>query len=80
MTKHWKRSVTAPQTVEEFSVLVTFYEWVVRDRGLEKMGAVSSKIEDDKALQLCRERKKFLQQALDGRCALAAAHVAYIIL
>ena len=42
------------------------------------MGAASSKIEDDKALQLCRERKKFIRQALDGRCALAAAHVAYI--
>lgn len=42
------------------------------------MGAASSKVEDDKALQLCRERKKFIRQALDGRCALAAAHVAYI--
>ncbi|KAH9618865.1 hypothetical protein KSS87_014146 [Heliosperma pusillum] len=42
------------------------------------MGAASSKLEDDKALQLCRERKKFVRQALDGRCALAAAHVAYI--
>ncbi|KAK9689647.1 hypothetical protein RND81_09G073000 [Saponaria officinalis] len=42
------------------------------------MGVASSKLEDDKALQLCRERKKFVRQALDGRCALAAAHVAYI--
>lgn len=42
------------------------------------MGVASSKIDDDKALQLCRERKKFIRQALDGRCALAAAHVAYI--
>ncbi|XP_057526213.1 protein ROLLING AND ERECT LEAF 2 isoform X1 [Amaranthus tricolor] len=43
------------------------------------MGATSSKIDDDdKPLQLCRERKKFVRQSLDGRCALAAAHVAYI--
>ncbi|OVA12154.1 protein of unknown function DUF632 [Macleaya cordata] len=42
------------------------------------MGASSSKIEEDKALQLCRERKRFVRQALDGRCSLAAAHVAYI--
>ncbi|KAF2300078.1 hypothetical protein GH714_008080 [Hevea brasiliensis] len=42
------------------------------------MGVTSSKIEDDKALQLCRERKKFVRQALDGRCSLAAAHVTYV--
>ncbi|XVE59127.1 hypothetical protein DITRI_Ditri05aG0020600 [Diplodiscus trichospermus] len=42
------------------------------------MGASGSKIEEDKALQLCRERKKYVRQALDGRCSLAAAHVAYI--
>lgn len=42
------------------------------------MGAASSKIEEDKALQLCRERKKFVRQALDGRCSIAAAHVMYI--
>lgn len=42
------------------------------------MGAASSKIEEDKALQLCRERKKFVRQALDGRCSLAAAHVTYV--
>lgn len=43
-----------------------------------EMGASISKIEDDKALLLCRERKRFVRQALDGRCSLAAAHVAYI--
>lgn len=42
------------------------------------MGAASSKIEEDKALQLCRERKKFVKQALDGRSSVADAHVAYI--
>ncbi|XP_020231995.1 nitrate regulatory gene2 protein [Cajanus cajan] len=42
------------------------------------MGASSSKMDDDKALQLCRERKKFVRQALEGRCSLAAAHVSYV--
>lgn len=42
------------------------------------MGVSSSRIEEDKALQLCRVRKKLVRQALDGRCSLAAAHVAYI--
>ncbi|KAJ4906246.1 hypothetical protein Rs2_09904 [Raphanus sativus] len=43
-----------------------------------QMGATTSRIDEDKALQLCRERKKFVQQALDGRCLLAAAHVSYV--
>ncbi|XP_031385596.1 protein ALTERED PHOSPHATE STARVATION RESPONSE 1-like isoform X2 [Punica granatum] len=42
------------------------------------MGAANSKVEEDKALQLCRERKKFVKQALEGRCSLAEAHVAYV--
>ncbi|GAV72401.1 DUF632 domain-containing protein/DUF630 domain-containing protein [Cephalotus follicularis] len=42
------------------------------------MGISSSKLDEDKALQLCRERKKFIRQALDGRCSLATAHVMYI--
>ncbi|GFZ13053.1 bZIP transcription factor [Actinidia rufa] len=42
------------------------------------MGASSSRIEEDKALQLCRDRKKFVREALDGRCTLAATHVMYI--
>ncbi|RDY10416.1 Nitrate regulatory gene2 protein, partial [Mucuna pruriens] len=42
------------------------------------MGTSSSKMDDDKALQLCRERKKFVRQALDGRCSLASTHVSYV--
>ncbi|XP_010905438.1 nitrate regulatory gene2 protein [Elaeis guineensis] len=42
------------------------------------MGVSSSKIEDEKTLLLCRDRKHFVKQAIDGRCSLAAAHVAYI--
>ncbi|CAN6320171.1 unnamed protein product [Urochloa humidicola] len=37
-----------------------------------------SKSEDDKALVLCQERKRFVREALDGRCAFAANHFAYI--
>ncbi|KAJ0979080.1 hypothetical protein J5N97_014554 [Dioscorea zingiberensis] len=42
------------------------------------MGVSNSKMEDDKALLLCRERRRFVRQALDGRCSLAVAHVSYI--
>ncbi|KAG9459208.1 hypothetical protein H6P81_003716 [Aristolochia fimbriata] len=42
------------------------------------MGVSSSKLEDDKALLLCRQRKLFVRQALDGRCSLATAHVSYL--
>ncbi|KAI3795888.1 hypothetical protein L1987_38548 [Smallanthus sonchifolius] len=42
------------------------------------MGAINSKVEEDKALKLCRERKKFVGRALDGRCSLADTHFTYI--
>eukprot|EP01018_Ginkgo_biloba_P038261 Gb_01964 [translate_table: standard] len=42
------------------------------------MGCSSSRIEDDKIVLLCRERKRFIKQAIDQRYALATAHVAYI--
>ncbi|XP_076929340.1 uncharacterized protein LOC143593661 [Bidens hawaiensis] len=42
------------------------------------MGSTNSKVEEDKALQLCRERKKYVGKALDGRCSLAATHFTYI--
>ncbi|XP_015631957.1 protein ROLLING AND ERECT LEAF 2-like isoform X1 [Oryza sativa Japonica Group] len=43
-----------------------------------KMGSTRSKNEDDKAIVLCHERKRYVREALDGRCAFAAAHFAYI--
>ncbi|EMS64692.1 hypothetical protein TRIUR3_13450 [Triticum urartu] len=43
------------------------------------MGVASSMIEDDKVLVLCQERKRFVREALDGRCALACAHHDYIV-
>ncbi|CAM8921978.1 unnamed protein product [Rhodiola kirilowii] len=42
------------------------------------MGSGSSKLEKDEPLRLCRERKRFMKQAIDSRYDLAAAHVAYI--
>ncbi|CAH9128563.1 unnamed protein product [Cuscuta epithymum] len=42
------------------------------------MGGVNSKVEEDKALQLCDERKKIVSEAVDGRCLLAANHTAYL--
>lgn len=43
------------------------------------MGVASSMIEDDKVLLLCQERKRFVREALDARCALACAHHDYIV-
>ncbi|MQM07694.1 hypothetical protein Taro_040536, partial [Colocasia esculenta] len=66
----------------EFGVaarLLTFFYWSAYQFCFPiGMGVTSSRIEEDKALLLCRERKHFVKQALDGRCALAAAHVSYI--
>uniref|UniRef100_A0A7N0T8M3 BZIP transcription factor n=1 Tax=Kalanchoe fedtschenkoi TaxID=63787 RepID=A0A7N0T8M3_KALFE len=42
------------------------------------MGLGSSKLEKDEALRLCKQRKRFLSQAIDSRYDFAAAHVAYI--
>ncbi|KAF8009410.1 hypothetical protein BT93_J0408 [Corymbia citriodora subsp. variegata] len=43
-----------------------------------KTGVTSSKVEEDRALQLCRERKKFVKQAVDGWGSLVYAHVTYV--
>ncbi|XP_073152940.1 uncharacterized protein [Henckelia pumila] len=42
------------------------------------MGGASSKDQRSNALKLCKERKRFIKQAIDSRFALAAAHVSYI--
>lgn len=42
------------------------------------MGIANSKGERSSALKLCRERKRFIKQAIDSRYALAAAHVSYV--
>uniref|UniRef100_A0A2N9HLV8 DUF632 domain-containing protein n=1 Tax=Fagus sylvatica TaxID=28930 RepID=A0A2N9HLV8_FAGSY len=42
------------------------------------MGCTNSKTEKNVALRLCKERKRFIKQAIDSRYALAATHVSYI--
>ncbi|CAI9758242.1 unnamed protein product [Fraxinus pennsylvanica] len=42
------------------------------------MGATNSKSETSGALRLCKERKRFIKQAIDSRYGLAAAHVSYV--
>ncbi|XP_031109019.1 nitrate regulatory gene2 protein-like [Ipomoea triloba] len=42
------------------------------------MGGTSSKGERSEALRLCKERKRFIKEAIDSRYALAAAHVSYV--
>ncbi|CBI14821.3 unnamed protein product, partial [Vitis vinifera] len=41
------------------------------------MGCASSKTEKNEALRLCKERRRFVKQAIDSRYGLAAAHVSY---
>ncbi|KAF5749819.1 hypothetical protein HS088_TW03G00145 [Tripterygium wilfordii] len=43
-----------------------------------KMGFGNSKTERNVALGLCKERKRFIKQAIDSSYSLAAAHVSYI--
>ncbi|XP_047327358.1 nitrate regulatory gene2 protein [Impatiens glandulifera] len=42
------------------------------------MGASDSKPGKTEPLMLCKERKRFIEQAIDSRYAFAAAHVSYI--
>ncbi|KAK8606991.1 hypothetical protein V6N13_052742 [Hibiscus sabdariffa] len=42
------------------------------------MGFRNSKADKNEALRLCKERRRFIKQAIDSRYALAAAHVSYI--
>lgn len=53
-----------------------FLNWVAKIS--RKMGCTNSKAEKDEALRLCKERRRFIKQAIDSRYALAAAHVSYI--
>ncbi|KAD4586361.1 hypothetical protein R6Q59_035305 [Mikania micrantha] len=42
------------------------------------MGVSNSKAETCEPLRLCKERKRFMKQAIDSRYNLAAAHVVYV--
>ncbi|EYU38760.1 hypothetical protein MIMGU_mgv1a001690mg [Erythranthe guttata] len=42
------------------------------------MGCSSSKLDDEEAVQLCKDRKKFIRQAVEQRTKFASGHIAYI--
>ncbi|XP_059636940.1 protein ALTERED PHOSPHATE STARVATION RESPONSE 1-like [Cornus florida] len=42
------------------------------------MGCSTSKLDDEEAVQLCKDRKKFIKQAVEYRMRFASGHIAYI--
>ncbi|KAH7544702.1 hypothetical protein FEM48_Zijuj01G0013700 [Ziziphus jujuba var. spinosa] len=42
------------------------------------MGCTTSKLEDEEAVQLCKDRKRFIKQAVEQRTRFALGHLAYI--
>ncbi|KAJ8767481.1 hypothetical protein K2173_017525 [Erythroxylum novogranatense] len=42
------------------------------------MGCSTSKLDDEEAVQLCRDRKRFIKQAVEQRTRFASGHLAYI--
>ncbi|KAH6821461.1 DUF630 family protein [Perilla frutescens var. hirtella] len=42
------------------------------------MGCSTSKLDDEEAVQLCKDRKKFIKQAVEHRMKFASGHFAYI--
>ncbi|XP_061994120.1 protein ROLLING AND ERECT LEAF 2-like isoform X2 [Rosa rugosa] len=42
------------------------------------MGCSTSKLDDEEAVQLCKDRKRFIKQALEQRARFASGHLAYI--
>lgn len=42
------------------------------------MGCSTSKLDDEEAVQLCRDRKKFIKQAVEQRTRFASGHLAYV--
>lgn len=42
------------------------------------MGCNTSKLDDEEAVQICKDRKKFIKQALEYRTKFASGHIAYI--
>lgn len=43
-----------------------------------EMGCSTSKLDDAEAVQLCKDRKRFIKQALEQRARFASGHLAYI--
>ncbi|XP_073137853.1 uncharacterized protein [Henckelia pumila] len=42
------------------------------------MGCSLSKLDDEEAVQLCKDRKKFIKQAVEQRLKFASGHIAYV--
>ncbi|KAK8515570.1 hypothetical protein V6N13_139453 [Hibiscus sabdariffa] len=42
------------------------------------MGCSTSKLDDEEAVQLCKDRKSFIKQAVEQRTRFASGHIAYI--
>lgn len=42
------------------------------------MGCSHSKLDDDEAVQICKDRKRFIKQAVEHRTMFASGHIAYI--
>ncbi|KAL6661121.1 hypothetical protein ACP70R_000505 [Stipagrostis hirtigluma subsp. patula] len=42
------------------------------------MGCASSRLEDEEAVKICRDRREFIKQALEQRNRFASSHIAYI--
>ncbi|CAI9779843.1 unnamed protein product [Fraxinus pennsylvanica] len=42
------------------------------------MGCSASKLDDEEAVQLCKDRKRFIKQAVEYRIKFASGHIAYI--
>ena len=42
------------------------------------MGCNTSKLDDEEVVQICKDRKKFIKQALEHRTKFASGHIAYI--
>ncbi|KAJ0985177.1 hypothetical protein J5N97_003533 [Dioscorea zingiberensis] len=42
------------------------------------MGCSASRLEDEEAVQLCKDRRNFIKQAVDQRIRFAIGHIAYI--
>ncbi|XP_010259879.1 PREDICTED: uncharacterized protein LOC104599165 [Nelumbo nucifera] len=42
------------------------------------MGCSNSKLDNEKAVQLCKDRKRFIKQAVEQRIRFASVHVAYL--
>ncbi|XP_057980600.1 protein ALTERED PHOSPHATE STARVATION RESPONSE 1 [Malania oleifera] len=42
------------------------------------MGCTTSRLDDEEAVQLCKDRKRFIKQAVEHRMRFASGHIAYI--